>query len=184
MATANAISALQAGSQCISATVNGLGERSGNAVLEEVVAWANLNQSEKIYNTTVLAELSNLVAQISNKTLLPNKPVTGSGAYRHESGVHTAAILKNSKTYQSLNPADYGLKGFEFVFGKHSGKHAVKDFLHRNKRFVSDHQASQIQAYIQHYALKHKNSVPEKVIVNIADQMLNDKFTVINPVLS
>lgn len=125
MATANAITAWQSGVKCISATVNGLGERAGNAVIEELVAYARYKQLQNKYDTTILNKLSSYVSEISGRALSASKPITGKSTYLHESGVHTSAMLSNKLAYQVLEPKDYGVRDTEFTFGKHSGSAAL-----------------------------------------------------------
>ncbi len=166
MATANAITALQSGAECISATINGLGERAGNAVLEEVIAWADLN-TQRTFNTEMLSYVSKYVAERSNQTLLHNKPVTGEGAYKHESGIHTAALLKDIKTYQFLNPRDYGLTTESFVFGKHSGRSAVKHFFESRGLQISDENLVLLLEYSKRRAQDTKANVSGEMLLDM-----------------
>lgn len=122
MATANTITALQSGAACVSATINGIGERAGNAALEEIIAWMHHTGVSSGINTSVIAKLCRYVSHISQVTPADQKPVTGNNAFRHESGIHTFALRKNPSTYQALNPLDFGCKPMTFCVGKHSAK--------------------------------------------------------------
>jgi len=124
MATANAITANRAGVKCLSATVNGLGERAGNAVLEELVAFFHHSKQDN-YVPNVISELSALVANVSGRINSSSKPITGQKTFMHESGVHTSAMLKNKKSYQVINPSEFGKGETSFVFGKHSGSSSI-----------------------------------------------------------
>jgi len=125
MAVANSLAAVEAGAQAISTTVNGIGERAGNAALEEVVM-----ALEKLYgldlglNTEVLAELSRKVAEYSGIDVPPNKAVVGENAFRHESGIHVAAVLEEPRTYEPMDPREVGMER-KIVLGKHTGRKAV-----------------------------------------------------------
>lgn len=122
MATANTIGAIRGGADCISATVTGLGERAGNAVLEEIIATLNFKYNDTRFNTTLLQHLAQKVAKAAKLETIINNPVVGANAFCHESGVHTSALLKNPQSYQVLNPEHYGDNKIKFVTGKHSSK--------------------------------------------------------------
>jgi homocitrate synthase NifV len=133
MATANTFTALSTGANCASVTVNGIGERAGNAALEEIVMALELSSSLfHGINTAVLGELSHLVSQSSGIQLPVNKPITGGKALSHESGIHTNILLKNRDTYQIVKASRIGLYEQDFVFGKHCGKSALISFLNQN----------------------------------------------------
>ena len=138
MATANTLIALSTGATAASLTVNGLGERAGNAALEEVVMALELSfaVNHKL-NTTVLGELSRFVSLASGIPIPANKPVTGGNALSHESGIHTNSLLKNRETYQIIKASKIGLAEKEFIFGKHSGKTALISFLNKHDILLS-----------------------------------------------
>ncbi|MGK7872898.1 MAG: LeuA family protein [Xenococcaceae cyanobacterium] len=130
LATANTLAAVQGGAQAVTTTVNGIGERAGNADLAEVVAGLThlLNRPHGI-NPQALMDLSLLVARISGIPVHPLKPVVGHNVFRHESGLHVDAMLKNHHSYEFL-PADWVGRKREYVIGKHSGSAAlVQHFL-------------------------------------------------------
>ena len=122
MATANTLAAYSAGASSLSVTVNGLGERAGNAALEEVImALATTMNLSLPLDTTQLAPLSQLVSQASRRPLHAAKPIVGSSAFQHESGIHTHALLRDSLTFQPFLPQRVGAAPMSFVFGKHTG---------------------------------------------------------------
>jgi homocitrate synthase NifV len=126
MATANSVTAWQAGCQCLSVTVNGLGERAGNAPLEEVVMALRLAaQQDCGIDATGLSALSLAVARASGRTLSAHKPVTGSGTFRHESGIHCAGLLRNRDTYELIHANEVGQSAPPLQLGAHSGRAAV-----------------------------------------------------------
>lgn len=132
MATANAVTAVDAGADAVSVTVNGLGERAGNAPLEEVVmALFEVGAYKKKIHTPFLADLCRMVAKASNRPLDASKPIVGSKIFSHESGIHCAGLIKNPSSYQLFDPKSVGRENSEYIIGYHSGTagivHALKD---------------------------------------------------------
>lgn len=127
MAVANSVCALNAGARCASVTVNGLGERAGNAALEEVVL--ALQMSFRVsagIRTPALGALSDLVASASGRSLAPGKPVTGGAAFLHESGIHCAGLLRDPRTYELFPAQAVGRPTPDFVLGRHSGPKGLR----------------------------------------------------------
>lgn len=130
MANANTISAFMAGAQCLSTTVNGLGERAGNAALEEVALAIELSMGVNSgLHTEKFQELSNYVARVSNRTLSDSKPVTGKFVLTHESGIHTNCLIKDRSSYQLIDAKKIGRQEEDFMIGKHSGHSTIEIFL-------------------------------------------------------
>jgi len=126
LAVANSLAAYEAGIDTISVSVNGLGERCGNASLEEVVmSLYALYGVDLKFNIQILRELSEMVSKFSGIPIPINKPIVGANAFRHESGIHVAAIMKNPFTYESYEPQLVGQER-KLVFGRHSGTDGVK----------------------------------------------------------
>jgi homocitrate synthase NifV len=122
MATANAIAGIRAGATSVNTTVNGLGERAGNAPLEEVVmVLKQINGVDLSIDTRQLFSLSQLVQQASGEGLPRWKAVVGKNAFAHESGIHTAGVLKNPQTYEPFSPEQVGMQR-QMQVGKHSGR--------------------------------------------------------------
>lgn len=122
MATANSVTAILSGANCASVTVNGLGERAGNAPLEEVaVALQHASGIDLGMECSTLAELSDLVASASGRRLRWDKPVTGPGAFAHESGIHCRGLLEDRASYETVSPGFVGRPETTFVIGRHSG---------------------------------------------------------------
>lgn len=131
MATANAIAGIRAGAVAVNTTVNGVGERSGNAALEEVVmACHQVLARPTSVQPDQLGALSDLVSRSAGVPLSPWKPVVGSNAFVHESGIHGAGLLKDPRTYSPFDPAMLGRR-HELVVGKHSGRHSLAAVLAR-----------------------------------------------------
>jgi len=126
LATANTLAALRAGASHANTTVNGLGERAGNAALEEVVMGVrHLHQADTGVNTQALVAISHLVARASGRAVAFNKSIVGEAVFTHESGIHIDGLLKNASTYESFCPSELGRQR-RTVLGKHSGSQAVR----------------------------------------------------------
>lgn len=171
MATANTLVALSTGAHAASLTVNGLGERAGNAALEEVIMAMELSSAvrHKI-NTSVLGELSQFVSQSSNLPIPENKPVTGGKALCHESGIHTSFLLKNRETYQIIKASKIGFVEKEFVFGKHSGKTALISFLAKHKIQRSPKSCEMLLATIKTKANELKRELSTEEVLELAEK--------------
>ncbi|HEY5580306.1 MAG TPA: homocitrate synthase, partial [Rhodoferax sp.] len=126
LATANTLAALRAGASHANTTVNGLGERAGNAALEEVVMGVrHLHHAETGVDTHALVSISRLVARASGRQVAFNKSIVGEAVFTHESGIHIDGLLKNASTYESFDPSELGRQR-RTVLGKHSGSQAVR----------------------------------------------------------
>lgn len=130
LASANSLSAILAGARQVHCTVNGIGERAGNASLEEIVMAIRTRKDvfKDLYtsvNTKEIFKTSKLVSTLTGFVVSPNKAIVGRNAFRHEAGIHQDAILKERTTYEIMNPKDIGLPGTHLVLGKHSGRHAL-----------------------------------------------------------
>ncbi|MDF2500178.1 MAG: leuA 6 [Anaerosporomusa subterranea] len=129
MATANAVAGFLGGARFIDCTVNGLGERAGNAALEEVIfALRQTCQMNLPYDSTKLRPLCEFTAKASDRTLPVDKAIVGSNVFHHESGIHTNGILKSHSLYEAFAPEEVGLKR-KIIIGKHSGTSAVEHRL-------------------------------------------------------
>ncbi len=128
MATANTLAAAEAGAKQLHTTVNGIGERSGNAALEEVLMALQIQYGIERYDVSKLLNLSRMVEDYSKVHTAVNKAVVGNNAFRHESGIHVAAILEQPRTYELYNPEIVGGKRY-LVVGKHTGTKALKGII-------------------------------------------------------
>jgi 2-isopropylmalate synthase len=133
LAVANSLAAIEAGAAQAECTVNGIGERAGNASLEEIVM--GLRVRKDLFNagtridTTQLYGASRLVAQVTGVKVQPNKAIVGENAFAHEAGVHQHGVLANPATYEIMTPESVGVTKNQMVLGKHSGRHAFEDRL-------------------------------------------------------
>ncbi|OAG28524.1 2-isopropylmalate synthase [Thermodesulfatator autotrophicus] len=136
LAVANSLSALLAGARQIECTVNGIGERAGNAALEEIVMALKTRQDffektlgyplETRIDTTQIVPTSQLVSKLTGMMVQPNKAIVGANAFAHESGIHQHGVIMHRGTYEIMDPKEVGWTGSAIVLGKHSGRHAVK----------------------------------------------------------
>jgi 2-isopropylmalate synthase len=131
LAVANSLAAVEAGARQVECTINGLGERAGNAALEEIVMAIKTRSDYYGINTNIntkrLYPVSHLVSRITGMKVQRNKAIVGQNAFAHEAGIHQHGMLQNSSTYEIMKPQDIGLVGTNLVLGKHSGRHAFRD---------------------------------------------------------
>lgn len=142
LATANTIAGLLAGGGYCSPTVNGMGERSGNASLEEVIMILKVLYKQDLkYNSKILGELSKAVEKYSGISMDIFKPIVGENAYSHESGIHVHGMLKDINTYELFDPKLVG-HSRKYAMGKHAGKHTVQHILKQNGFDLSEEDAT------------------------------------------
>jgi 2-isopropylmalate synthase len=129
MAVANTMAAVAAGARQVECTINGIGERAGNASLEEIVMAMRVRRDRYPYETAIAAEhlfpASQLLSEITGVPVQPNKAITGRNAFAHEAGIHQDGVLKNPLTYEIMTPQSVGVPDSKLVLGKHSGRHAL-----------------------------------------------------------
>ena len=130
LAVSNSLSAIIAGARQVECTINGSGERAGNAALEEIVMCLKTRKDLLPFYSEVdnkkISSISHLVSTVTGFSVQPNKAIVGKNAFAHESGIHQDGMLKHSNTYEIITPESVGLSSSELVLGKHSGRHAFK----------------------------------------------------------
>lgn len=136
LGVANSLAAVQSGARQIECTINGLGERAGNAALEEIIMVLKIRADHfggltTGVQTNRLAPISRLVSRLTGMAVQRNKAIVGANAFAHEAGIHQDGILKERTTYEIMSPADVGLESSQLVLGKHSGRHAFRHELQR-----------------------------------------------------
>lgn len=133
LGVANSLAAIQVGVQQIECAVNGIGERAGNAALEEIAMAIHTRrdqfQAQTTINSTEISRTSHLVSRLTGMMIQPNKAIVGKNAFAHESGIHQDGVLKERSTYEIMSPSSVGLDVDTIVLGKHSGRHAVRERL-------------------------------------------------------
>ena len=170
LATANAIAGVLGGANYIGVTVNGLGERAGNAALEEVLmALKYVYNYEVNIDTTKFKDLSEYVSKAAGRELPSWKAIVGSNMFRHESGIHADGALKNPKNYEAFDPREVGLER-QIVIGKHSGKAAIiNKFMEYNINLTEDEANMMLEA-VRALSIRAKRILFDKELV----QLYND----------
>src|ERR1700756_4790340 len=173
MAVANSLAGVHAGARQIECTVNGIGERAGNAALEEVVMAMRVRNDVLPYWTgidaTMLTRASKLVSAVTSFPVQYNKAIVGRNAFAHESGIHQDGMLKHTQTYEIMMPEDVGVKQTSLVMGKHSGRHA---FVHKLEELGYRLASNQLEdAFVRFKALAdRKKHVYDEDIEALVDE--------------
>lgn len=171
MATANSVNALLSGAQSVSATINGLGERAGNAFLEEIAAAMRVSAGIDCgIHLAGMQELCRFVAEASSKPIYPSKPIVGNMICRHESGIHCNSLLKNELTYQPFLSSEIG-KSTEMVIGRHSGGRTIKHFLEKQQISVNESHASLLTEQVKALSLSKKRCLSQDELVHLANNL-------------
>ena len=158
LATANSLAAVRAGATHVNTTVNGLGERAGNAPLEEVVmGLRHLHDMETGVDMHGYGALSELVAKASGRSVAVNKSIVGSAVFTHEAGIHVDGLLKNPLNYEPFDPSEVGM-AHRMVLGKHSGTSAVIKAYADIGILISSLEAEVILSKVRDFAYRHKHS--------------------------
>lgn len=172
MATANAIAGIRAGAKSVNTTVNGLGERAGNAALEEVVmALKQVYGMALGIDTRQFQQLSQLVAKASNSIVPPWKAIVGENTFAHESGIHAHGILQNPSTYEPFAPEDVGWQR-RLVLGKHSGRHLVSNLLQQHGINLDPEETQSVLETVRHLSAQVKRSLTVEELLNLVEDKL------------
>jgi homocitrate synthase NifV len=172
MATANTIAALASGADAASVTVNGLGERAGNAPLDEIVMAARLTlRADCGVKTRQLSALGDLVAHASCRPLAPEKPVTGKAVFRHESGIHCGGLLQNRATYEPFAAEDVGHALTEMVVGRHSGTRLLREKLEQMKMDFPPVLLPALLAAVRRFSAVRKRNVTDAELQILANNL-------------
>ncbi|MCS7150935.1 MAG: 2-isopropylmalate synthase [Endomicrobia bacterium] len=178
LAVANSISAIINGARQVECTINGIGERAGNASLEEIVMIIKTKQRypmlQKFYtdvNTKEIYHTSRLVSNLTGIVVQPNKAIVGRNAFRHESGIHQDGVIKKRQTYEIIKPQDVGVPSSELVLGKHSGRHALEKRLVELGYKVSKKILDRIFVKFKSLADKKKYVFDEDIIALVNEEL-------------
>ncbi len=175
MATANALAGVLAGANWINTTINGLGERAGNAALEEVVmALKCIGGLDLGFETAKFRALSEYVANASARTIPAWKSIVGTNVFAHESGIHADGVLKHPKTYEAFSPEEVGLFR-QIVIGKHSGTHSVSAKFHEYGIELTDEEAKDILAKVRRASVELKRALFDKELMYIYQDYKKEK---------
>jgi len=174
LAVANALAGVKAGAKYIGVTVNGLGERAGNAALEEVVmSLKYLYDVEMNFTTEDFRALSEYVARASARDIPAWKAIVGTHMFAHESGIHTDGVLKNASTYEVFTPEEVGLER-QIVIGKHSGTKAIINKFKEYGLKLTAEEAQSILSRVRKSAVEFKRAIFDKELMYIYDDLKNE----------
>ncbi|MDU4862420.1 MAG: homocitrate synthase [Terrisporobacter othiniensis] len=178
MATANAIAGIVGGANHIGVTVNGLGERAGNAALEEVIMALKIVYGyETDIDTTKFREISKYVSQASGRQLPDWKAIVGINMFRHESGIHADGAMKNPKNYEAFDPSEVGLER-QIVIGKHSGKAAIVNKFEEYAINLSQEEAEAMLELVRQTSVRMKRNLFDKELVAIYKDLKNNRSVI------
>ena len=176
LGVANSLAAIKNGARQVECTINGVGERAGNAALEEIVMTLDTRadlfgefstniKKNQIYKT------SRLVSRLTGFAIAPNKAIVGTNAFRHESGIHQDGVLKERSTYEIIKPQDVGFYGRGLVLGKHSGRHAFSERLKSLGFSLNKTQLDKAFLHFKGLADKKKEVFDDDLITIVEDQV-------------
>ena len=176
MAVANTLAAVEAGARQVEVTVNGIGERAGNAALEEIVMALRTRGDHydgltTNIDATRLFPASRMVSTLTGLAVQRNKAIVGQNAFAHEAGIHQDGVLKHRETYEIMNPADVGIGGNQLVLGKHSGRHAFRERVAALGYSLGDEQMQSAFEAFKRLADKKKEVYDEDVEAIIDDML-------------
>jgi len=177
LAVANSLSAVLAGARQVECTINGLGERAGNASLEEIIMAVRTRKDafpcDSTLDTTQILTCSKLVAGITGFNVQPNKAIVGANAFAHESGIHQDGVLKSRETYEIMRPQDVGWATNRLVLGKHSGRNAFKTRMTElNIDFSSEQELNEVFIRFKALADKKHDIFDEDLHALVSDETM------------
>ena len=174
VAVANSLAAIAAGAGQVECTVNGIGERAGNASMEEIVMGLRTRKdfykADTKIHTEEISKASRLVSKITGMVVQPNKAIVGANAFAHTSGIHQDGLLKEKSTYEIMRPESIGLPSNKLVLGKHSGRHAFADRLRQLGVDVSDVDMNQAFTQFKALADRKKHIYDEDLLSLVATE--------------
>jgi len=177
----NSLAAIKNGAGQVECTVNGIGERAGNASMEEIVMTLkirrNFYQATTGIDTTQISKTSKLVSALTGMIVQPNKAIVGENAFRHESGIHQDGVLKHAKTYEIMRPKDIGLGQSTLVLGKLSGRHAFAKRLRELGFRLSKRDAERAFARFKELADKKKEVFDDDLVAIVEEELPAAKET-------
>jgi len=175
LAVANSFAGVQAGARQVECAINGIGERAGNASLEEIVMLLHTRAADvglqTGVNTREIARTSRLVSRLTGYPVQPNKAIVGRNAFAHESGIHQDGVLKERSTYEIMDATTVGLEGNDIVLGKHSGRHALKQALEDLGLEIDGHALNQAFKRFKDIADKKKQVTAMDLEALVTDEL-------------
>lgn len=174
LAVANSLAAIGAGATQIECTINGIGERAGNASLEEIVMGINTRKDFYQATTTVdtkqIYKTAKLISSITGVAIPPNKAITGANAFAHESGIHQHGVLAKKETYEIMTPSSIGIPEQQIVLGKHSGRHAFEERINSLGYQLSEEELNEAFKHFKEIADRKKTLTDKDILA-----LLNNK---------
>ena len=186
LAVANSLAAVAAGARQVECTINGLGERAGNAAMEEIIMALRTRQDSLPYHTNVRTEdiikASRLVSTVTGFPVQPNKAIVGANAFAHEAGIHQDGVLKNALTYEIMTPESVGLSESKLVLGKHSGRHAFREKLKELGYDLGDNAVQDAFKRFKDLADLKKEMFDEDIVALVDDTVVraNDRIKLVS----
>jgi len=176
LAVANSLEAIKNGARQVECTINGIGERAGNASLEEIVMAVKTRKDifgalDTGIVTNQIYKVSRLVSKLTGFAVAPNKAIVGGNAFRHESGIHQDGVLKERSTYEIIKPQDVGFYGIGLVLGKHSGRHAFSERLKTLGFHLTSQQLNKAFVRFKQLADKKKNIFDDDLMAIVEDEI-------------
>lgn len=178
LAVANSIAGIENGARQVECTINGIGERAGNASLEEIVMTLNVRKDKFNFytdiNTKEIYNTSRMVSAFSGILVQPNKAIVGQNAFAHESGIHQDGMLKNRETYEIMTPESVGVNKTMIVLGRHSGRHGLKKRLEELGYSLNEDEIDKIYKSFLDLADKKKEVYDDDLRILMGDEVLKD----------
>ena len=175
LAVANSLAAIETGARQVECTINGIGERAGNASLEEIVMALKVRKDMLDYYTNIATKeiynTSKIVSSLTGLVVQPNKAIVGANAFAHESGIHQDGMLKNRETYEIMTPEDVGVTRTKIVLGRHSGRHGLKARLKELGYELKDEELNKIYKLFTDLADKKKEVYEEDLRSLMGDEV-------------
>jgi 2-isopropylmalate synthase len=177
MAIANSLAAIEAGATQIEGTINGIGERAGNAALEELAVALHIRadhyQARTGLTLNEIKRTSDLISKLTGMQVPPNKAIIGRNAFAHESGIHQDGVLKEKTTYEIITPELVGVSSNALVLGKHSGRHAFKSRLEELKLSVTEEEMNRLFVLFKELADKKKEMTDEDLAALVLEEKMS-----------
>ena len=181
LANANTLAAIKAGARQVEGTINGLGERAGNVAIEEVVMALKTRHDyfgdlQVNIDTKQFTKVSKLVSRLTGVVVPPNKPIVGSNAFAHESGIHQHGMMSNPETYEIMTPESVGAEKTDLVLGKHSGRHAFADHLAKlGFQSFAEEKINDLFAKFKELADRKKQVYDDDIVALVVDNLHHKK---------
>jgi 2-isopropylmalate synthase len=185
LAVANSLAAIKNGARQVECTLNGIGERAGNAAMEEVVMALKTREDQFKYetkiNTGLIFQSSKLLTQITGIAVQPNKAIVGANAFAHESGIHQDGLIKEKTTYEIMKPKSVGMPDTHIVLGKHSGRHAVREHLKKMGYKLNEGDLNKVAAAVKELADRKKDIYDEDLEAILFEEVfrIEDKYKLV-----